>query len=128
MLRHWIAGLAWLGLTAGATVAGEPAGPVAPGWSRGAVIRALGRPDYERLERNGVRCLAYRTQNTTSRDPKPRLPRDGLVTALRDGKVVSTALSRFSEIPEQCSALAATYDKTAKHRQTCFRKFWLRCP
>lgn len=100
--------------------------PLEIGMTREQVLQVLGAPDYERLERNSVRCLAYRTRSSDPRFPKPLLPRDGLVVAMQAGVLVGVEHVLYSEISESCSRIAGAWDRPTEG-YTCFRKFWLGC-
>lgn len=104
----------------------EPPAPLSARMTREEVLEILGAPEYERLERNSVRCLAYRTRLSDPRFPKPLIPRDGLVGAMQRGMLVGAEYVLYSEISESCSRMASTWDHPPDG-YTCFRKFWLGC-
>lgn len=104
----------------------EPSAPLSAGMTREEVLEILGAPDYERLERNSVKCLAYRTRLSDPRFPKPLIPRDGLVVAMQRGVLVGVDYVLYSEISETCSRMASIWDGPPDD-YTCFRKFWIGC-
>jgi hypothetical protein len=117
--------LAGVTMIASPAMAAEPG--IGAGMNRHEVEHLLGRPDYERLERNGVRCLAYRTRAADRYWPKPLLPRDGFVVALRDGRVIGADDVLYAEISTRCSQMAERFDRAPRNERTCYRKLYLRC-
>ena len=113
-------------LLCGPAIAGFFRSPVDPDMSRDEVVQLLGVPQYERLERNGVRCLAYRTRAENPHLAKFIWPRDGFLVALRNGRVFGSEDVLFSEISESCSRYADKLDPPPV-TYTCFRKFWTGC-
>jgi len=113
-------------MSCGSAAAGFWDRPVYSGMGREEVLQALGAPDYERLERNGVRCLAYRTRAANEHLAKFVWPRDGLVVALHANRVYASDDVLFSEIAESCSRFAGAFDPPPQG-YTCFRKFWTGC-
>jgi len=110
----------------GAAMAGFFRSPVYTGMSLDEVVQLLGAPQYERLERNGVRCLAYRTRAESPHLAKFVWPRDGFVVAFHRGRVFGSEDVLYSEISESCSRYADTLDPPPAG-YTCFRKFWTGC-
>jgi len=100
--------------------------PLYSGMPLDEVVQVLGAPQYERLERNGVRCLAYRTRAENPHLAKFVWPRDGFVVALRHGRVFGNEDVLYSEISESCSRFADNLDPPPVD-YTCFRKFWTGC-
>lgn len=110
----------------GSAMAGFFRSPVHSGMPLEEVLQLLGAPKYERLERNGVRCLAYRTRAESPHLAKFLWPRDGLVVALHNGLVFGSEDVLYSEISQSCSRFADVLDPPPVD-YTCFRKFWTGC-
>jgi len=98
---------------------------LAPGMTERDVVAIMGPPTFERLERNGVQCLAY--QPSDRRVTNLIFLRDTLVVAFRLGRLATTESVYASDIDRRCSQIAAAWDPPPQHSVTCFRKFYLGC-
>jgi hypothetical protein len=101
------------------------AGELAPGMSRADVVRLIGPPDAERLERNGVVCLSYALNGRGVIDRV--LGARTRIVALKENHFFDDAVVRSDSVRFHCSHLAGRWDPPLRAPLACDERWRRGC-
>jgi hypothetical protein len=122
-MRWHIRGLLAFWLSVAAAVSAV-AGNLAPGMSRGDVVKLIGRPDAVRLERNGVVCLTYELHQR--RFWSHLLGARTRIIALKENRFFDDTTIRSERVRFHCSRMAGRFDPPMRGPLICDER-WRRC-